>query len=69
MPKGTKVYRCVQKLIKQGRDKATAIKICQESTGQSYKTGKSSQDSKSSKKLGSSPVGKNKMVSTIEGNR
>ena len=42
MPKGTKVYRCVQKLVKKGRSKASAIRICQSSTGQSYKTGKKS---------------------------
>ena len=42
MPKGTKVYRCVQKVQAQGKSKASAIRICQESTGQSYKTGKKS---------------------------
>ena len=40
MPKGTKVYRCVQKVIKTGKSKPSAIRICQKSTGQSYKTGK-----------------------------
>lgn len=39
MPEGTKVARCVDKLApKVG--KASAIRICQESTGYSYMTGK-----------------------------
>jgi len=42
MPKGTKVYRCVHSLMKKGRSKKSAIKICQASTGQSYKTGRKS---------------------------
>ena len=42
VPKGTKVYRCVHDLMKKGRSKVSAIKICQESTGQSYKTGEKS---------------------------
>jgi hypothetical protein len=41
MPEGTKVARCVQKLVAKGYDKTKAIRICQESTGQSYVTGKS----------------------------
>lgn len=69
MPKGTKVYRCVHKLMKEGKSKKSAIKICQESTGQSYKTGKDIKDSKESKELGKSPVGKDKMVTLIEKNR
>lgn len=40
MPKGTKVYRCVKKLTAKGRSKGSAIRICQSSTGQSYKTGR-----------------------------
>lgn len=41
MPKGTKVHKCVHDLMKKkGYSKAKAIRICQESTGQSYKTGK-----------------------------
>lgn len=39
MPKGTKVHRCVQKL-KRKHGKGSAIAMCQESTGQNYKTGK-----------------------------
>ena len=46
MPKGTKVYRCVQKVIKGGKSKSSAIRICQKSTGQSYKTGKKSKKNK-----------------------
>jgi len=42
MPKGTKVYRCVQKVKKSGKSKPSAIRICQKSTGQSYKTGRKS---------------------------
>jgi hypothetical protein len=40
MPKGTRVYRCVKRLVKSGKSKVSAIRICQESTGQSYKTGR-----------------------------
>jgi len=40
MPKGTKVYRCVRKVMNSGKSKVSAIRICQASTGQSYKTGK-----------------------------
>jgi len=40
MPKGTKVYRCTQKVMKTGKSKSSAIRICQKSTGQSYKTGR-----------------------------
>ena len=40
MPKGTRVHRCVQKVMKQGRSKPSAIRICQKSTKQSYKTGR-----------------------------
>jgi hypothetical protein len=40
MPKGTKVARCVAKIMKKGKSKVAAIKICQVSTGQSYATGK-----------------------------
>jgi len=40
MPKGTKVSRCVQNLMKQGKSKSSAIAICQDSTDQSYQTGK-----------------------------
>jgi len=42
MPKGTKVYKCVHDLIKKGRSKVSAIRICQKSTGMSYKTGEKS---------------------------
>lgn len=40
MPKGTKVSKCVRDLVKEGRSKSSAIRICQDSTGQSYKTGR-----------------------------
>ena len=40
MPEGTKVHRCVQKVMKTGKAKPNAIRICQASTGQSYKTGR-----------------------------
>jgi len=40
MPEGTKVARCVSKVQKGGKGKVSAIKICQTSTGQSYRTGK-----------------------------
>lgn len=39
MPKGTRVHRCVDKLKRKGLGGAYAI--CQKSTKQSYKTGKS----------------------------
>ena len=42
MPKGTKVHDCVVRLVAQGMPKPNAIKICQKSTGQSYKSGKKS---------------------------
>jgi len=50
MPKGTKVWRCVQRLVDRGMAKPTAIRICQKSTGQSYKTGKRSKGSKRGRK-------------------
>jgi len=42
MPKGSKVHRCVQRLKSENikRGTASAIKICQASTGQAYATGK-----------------------------
>ena len=40
MPKNSKVGRCVRKVQKTGKQKVAAIKICQKSTGQSYKTGR-----------------------------
>lgn len=46
MPKGTKVHRCVRKLKKQGKSKSSAIAICQDSTKQSYRTGKKLKKSK-----------------------
>ena len=39
MPKGTKVHRCVQKVKAKGGN-VNPYAVCQESTGQSYKTGK-----------------------------
>lgn len=43
MPKGTKVHRCVIDLMAKGHSKASAIRICQKSTGQSYATGERSE--------------------------
>ena len=40
MPKGTRVERCYKKLLKQGKSKASAARICQAATGLSLKTGK-----------------------------
>lgn len=40
MPKGTRVERCYSKL-KGKRGKGSAAAICQKSTGQSLKTGRS----------------------------
>lgn len=40
MPAGTSVHRCVKRLVAKGKSKASAIKICQKSTGKSYATGK-----------------------------
>jgi len=41
MPKGTKVHRCYTKLRRKGVSKGKAARICQKSTGQALKTGKS----------------------------
>jgi hypothetical protein len=49
MPKGTKVAKCVSDVMKQGKDKVAAIKICQDSTGQAYSTGKKSKARKKAK--------------------
>lgn len=46
MPKGTKVARCVSRVEKSGKSKSSAIRICQKSTGQSYKTGRKSKRGK-----------------------
>lgn len=46
MPKDSKVAKCVQKVQASGKSKASAIKICQKSTGQSYKTGRRSKSGK-----------------------
>ena len=40
MPKGTKVDKCFQK-VKKKKGASSAAAICQKSTGQSLKTGKS----------------------------
>lgn len=69
MPKGTKVHSCVQELMAKGHDKKSAIKICQASTGQSYKTGEKTNDKPKTDTPGSSKVGRSKMVSAIEKNR
>lgn len=39
-PVGTRVHRCVQRLVAKGHSKPSAIRICQKSTGQAYATGK-----------------------------
>jgi len=41
MPKGTRVARCVEHVMDQGKEKGSAIAICQDSTKQVYQTGKS----------------------------
>jgi hypothetical protein len=46
MPKGSKVHRCTQKVKKTGKSKGSAIRICQKSTGQAYKTGRKSKSKK-----------------------
>jgi len=48
MPKGTRVYRCVQEL-KDKQGYGSAIAICQNSTKQSYQTGKPLSTSKKRK--------------------
>ena len=40
MPKGSKVHKLADKLQKKGHSKASAIRIAQSATKQSYKTGK-----------------------------
>ena len=44
MPKGSKVARCVRHVQDDGKSKVSAIKICQTSTGDSYRTGKKSKN-------------------------
>lgn len=39
-PQNSSVGRCVKKLVAKGKSKASAIRICQASTGLSYATGK-----------------------------
>ena len=46
MPANSKVGRCVRKVQRSGKAKPNAIRICQASTGQSYKTGKKSKKGK-----------------------
>ena len=41
MPKGTKVDRVYQALLRQGKSKGSAARIAQAQTGKSLKTGKS----------------------------
>lgn len=52
MPKNSKVARCVQKVQASGKSKVSAIKVCQASTGQAYKTGSKSKAGKSGRKVG-----------------
>lgn len=40
MPKGTKVEKVYQALLREGKTKAQAAKIAQSQTGQSLQTGK-----------------------------
>ena len=40
MPEGTRVHRCVDKKRAGGMPISSAIRICQASTGQSFKTGR-----------------------------
>lgn len=40
MPKGTKVYKVYEALLRQGKSKATAAKIAQSQTGKSLQTGR-----------------------------
>lgn len=42
MPAKSKVSRCVRKVERTGKSKVSAIRICQTSTGQAYKTGRKS---------------------------
>jgi len=41
MPVGNRVHNCVERLVRKGSNKEEAIKFCQETTNQSYNTGKS----------------------------
>jgi len=40
MPKGTKVHRIYEALVKEGKSKESAARIAQSKTGKSLKTGK-----------------------------
>lgn len=40
MPKNSKVKRCVRKVMRSGKSKGNAIRICQKSTGMSYRGGR-----------------------------
>lgn len=40
MPKGTKVHKMYEALVKQGKSKGSAARIAQSRTGQSLKTGR-----------------------------
>jgi hypothetical protein len=51
MPEGTKVSKCVEAVMKTGRTKPEAIKICQTSTKTSYATGKLPKEVTSNKHL------------------
>jgi len=44
MPKGSKVARCVDDVMADGKSKVAGIRICQASTGDSYRTGKKSKN-------------------------
>lgn len=46
MPKGTKVWHCVQSIMDDNpdMDKGQAIAICQDRTGQSYQTGEKTKE-------------------------
>jgi len=49
MPKGTRVHRCVDMLVSKGMSKGRAIATCQESTNQSFATGKTLRKKRSKK--------------------
>jgi len=58
MPHDTKVGKCVGKVMGTGKSKPSAIRICQASTGMSYKTGKKSMHGNGGKSRGKVKGGK-----------
>jgi hypothetical protein len=51
MPEAIKVSKCVEAVMKTGRTKPEAIKICQTSTKTSHATGKPPKEVKANKHL------------------